>query len=170
MSFTSRTMVLLGLLVASLCVSANAGRDLAWTSKLVDFGAGPVTLTLVADDVMNLFANGGQTVNIAFTIDDVGGSSPVDMAVDNGMGRTVQMDVVTGVVNKLAPIAVAVKADRMVAITSTRNGETKTSAVDLATVTTAVNRAVTPAVTTEVTTAATTVTTQGPIVTLSVSL
>lgn len=162
----SQTMVLLGLLVASLCVTANAGRDLAETSKLVDLGA---TLNLVRGAVMNLFADGGHTLDISITIDLVRFTSPVAIAVDNGMGKAVQLDVVVGVVNKLAPIAVAVKVDRLVAITVTKSGETKTFTVDLAMVTTAVNTADT-AVTTAATAEDTTVTTQAAAVQLDLSV
>lgn len=138
MACASRTLVLLGLLVASFCVSANAGRELGETSKL---DLQPLTNT-VTGLLNSLLGSNGAILNLQFTIDLTSVSNPVVMAVQNGLGGTVPLTVAEGVTNRLtAPIPVAVGVDRSVRITVTIGGQETVVPVDLAQVVTAVNTA-----------------------------
>lgn len=128
--------MLLGLLVASFCVSANAGRELAETSKL-DL---PQLTNTVTGSLDSLLGTNGGILNLLFTIDLTSVSNPLVMAVQNGLGGTVPLAVAQGVTNTLtAPIPVAVGVDRSVRITVTIGGQQTVVPVDLTQVVTAVN-------------------------------
>lgn len=128
--------MLLGLLVASFCVSANAGRELVETSKL---DLNPAT-TALTNLLAAALGPSGAILNLQFTIDLTSVTTPVVMAVRNGLGGTVPLDVVAGVTNKLTtPIPVAVKADRLIRLTLSIDGKETVVPVDLTQVVTLVN-------------------------------
>lgn len=83
--------------------------------------------------------NGG-ILNLQFTIDLTRVTTPVVMAVRNGLGGTVPLDMNEGVSTKLTmPIPVAVKVDRLVRISVTIIGKETVVPLDLTQVVTLVN-------------------------------